>query len=153
MTIFSSTSCIYILKKLLTKSDEAKRLSSDPGCPWCYLADLFYALDSRALPESLVEPGVSPVQVEDVTESWVCCFFYSCWRNITHCNTWKRQSEGRKYRLLYDGNKDTSRPKRNGLHNTVKKVDYNYWSRFKDGFVWSFCFVPKITVSFSKTFT
>lgn len=38
----------------LTKADEAKGLSSDPGRPWRHLPDLLHALDPRALPESLV---------------------------------------------------------------------------------------------------
>ena len=55
-------------KKSLTEPDEAERLPSDPGRPRRHLPDLLHALDPRALPESLVQPGVSPVQVEDVTE-------------------------------------------------------------------------------------
>lgn len=83
--------CKKTQNKQLTKSDQAQRLSSDPGCSWRHLPDLLHALDPRALPKSLVQPGVSPVQVKDVTKRRVCCFFYGRWGNITHCNAWTRR--------------------------------------------------------------
>ena len=76
-------------KKRLTKPDEAERLPPDPGRTRRHLSDLLHALDPRALPESLVQPGVSPVQVEDVTKCRVSCFFYGCWGNITYGDAWE----------------------------------------------------------------
>lgn len=69
--------------KPLTKSNEAEGLSSDSGRARRHLPDLLHALDPRALPESLVQPGVSPVQVEDVTKRRVGRLFYSRWGNVT----------------------------------------------------------------------
>lgn len=77
--------------KRLTESDQAQRLPSDSGCSGRHLADLLHALDPRALPESLVQPGVSSVQVKDVTKCRVCCLFYSRRGNITHRNAWRRR--------------------------------------------------------------
>lgn len=60
----------------LTEPDEAEGLSPDPGRARRHLPDLLHALDPRALPEGLVQPGVSPVQVEDVTERGVSRFLH-----------------------------------------------------------------------------
>lgn len=60
----------------LTKPDEAEGLSPDPGRARRHLTDLLHALDPRTFPEGLVQPGVSPVQVEDVAERGVGCFLH-----------------------------------------------------------------------------
>ncbi len=67
-----------------TKADEAQSFATDAGGTGRHLADLLYALDPRALPESLVEPGVSPVKVEDVAQGGVCRLLHSCGGDVTH---------------------------------------------------------------------
>lgn len=72
----------------LTKPYESERLSAYASCSWRQLPDLLYALEPRALPKSLVQPGVPPVQIQDVTEGRVCRLLHSCRRDITHCNAY-----------------------------------------------------------------
>lgn len=69
---------------ILTEADEAKGFAADAGSAGCNLSDLLHTLDPRALPESLVEPGVPPVQVEDVAQGGVCRLLHSCRGNVTH---------------------------------------------------------------------
>lgn len=70
----------------LTEANEAQGLATDARSAGCHLPDLLHALDPRALSESLVEPGVSPVKVEDVAQGGVCRLLHSCRRNVTHSN-------------------------------------------------------------------
>ena len=76
----------------LTEADEAEGFATDTGGAGRHLADLLHTLDPRALPESLVEPGVSPVQVEDVAQGGVCCLLHSCRGNVTHGNAWRKNN-------------------------------------------------------------
>lgn len=71
---------------ILTEANEAQGFPTDAGSTGCHLADLLHALDPRALPESLVEPGVSPVKVEDVAQGGVCRLLHSSRGNVTHSN-------------------------------------------------------------------
>jgi len=70
-----------------TEADEAEGLAADAGGAGRHLADLLHALDPRALPESLVEPGVPPVKVEDVAEGGVGRLLHSCRGDVTHSNS------------------------------------------------------------------
>ena len=72
------------INSILTEADEAQGLAADACGAGSHLADLLYTLDPRALPESLVEPGVSPVKVEDVAQGGVRRLLHSCRGNVTH---------------------------------------------------------------------
>jgi hypothetical protein len=64
--------------KAPTKANEAQCLPTDSGCSRGHLSDLFHALYPCAFPQSLVEPCVPPVQIEDVAGGGISRFFHSC---------------------------------------------------------------------------
>lgn len=66
-----------------TKANESQGFATDAGGTRRHLADLLHTLDPRALSESLVEPGVSPVEVEDVAYGGVGRLLHSCRGNVT----------------------------------------------------------------------
>lgn len=70
----------------LTKANEAQGLAADAGGAGRHLPDLLHALDPCALSKSLVEPGVSPVKVEDVAQGGVCRLLHGGRGNVTHSN-------------------------------------------------------------------
>ena len=81
---------------IFTKTDKSQGFTTDAGGTGCHLADLLHALDPRTLPESLVEPGVSPVKVKDVAQGRVCCLLHSRRGNVTHSDAWRDGDRAKK---------------------------------------------------------
>lgn len=63
---------------LFTEADEAEGFAAYAGGTGRNFTDLLHALDPRALPESLVEPGVSSIKVEDVAQGGVGRLLHGC---------------------------------------------------------------------------
>ncbi len=87
--------------QFLTKANKSECFSSDAGGPGRHLSDLLHALDPCALTHGLVQPGVPPVQVQDVAQRRVCRLLHGSWRNITHCNTCRHAQMLCKYEPLH----------------------------------------------------
>lgn len=69
---------------MLTEADDSQSFPSDAGSSRCNLADLLHALDPRALAESLVQPGGTSVEIEDVAQRRIGCLFHWSWGHVTH---------------------------------------------------------------------
>lgn len=82
----------------LTEANETQGFATDAGGAGRHLADLLHALDPRALTESLVEPGVPPVEVEDVADGGVCRLLHSRRGNVAHSDAWRKKRKKKRWR-------------------------------------------------------
>lgn len=76
-----------------TQPNDAQGLPSDAGSSRGHFPDLLHALDPRALAQGLVQPGGSPVQVQDVAHGGICRFFYGGGWHVTHGDPCRQQGE------------------------------------------------------------
>lgn len=84
-----------------TQSNNAQGLPSDPGSSRGHFPNLLHALYPRAFPQGLVQPGGSPVQVQDVAHGGICCFFYGGGWHVTHGDPCSGGGEHAKQCLLF----------------------------------------------------
>lgn len=70
----------------LTEADESECFSSDACGAGGHFSDLLDALDPGSLAQSLVQPRVPPVQVQDVADGGVGRLFHSRRRDVTDCD-------------------------------------------------------------------
>lgn len=90
----------FVTVVTLTEANETQGFATDAGGAGRHLADLLYALDPRALAESLVEPGVPPVEVEDVADGGVCRLLHSRRGNVAHSDAWRKKRIKKKWKSL-----------------------------------------------------
>lgn len=72
------------MRAIPTKTNEAQGFATDACGPGRHLANMLHALDARAFSQSLVEPSVSSVEVEDVADGGVSRLLHSRRRDVTH---------------------------------------------------------------------
>ena len=78
---------------VLTQSDDAQSLPSDPGRPRRHLLYLFHALDPGSFTEGLVQPGGSSVQVQDVAQRRIGRLLHGRCRHVAHCDACEVRGE------------------------------------------------------------
>lgn len=72
------------MRAIRTETDETQGFPADACGPGRHLANVLYALDASAFSQSLVEPSVSSVEVEDVAHGGVSRLLHSRRRDVTH---------------------------------------------------------------------
>lgn len=80
------------MRAIPTKTNEAQGFATDARGPGRHLTDMLHALDARAFSQSLVEPGVSSVEVEDVAQGGVSRLLHSRRGNVAHGDAWRRNT-------------------------------------------------------------
>lgn len=72
------------MRAIPTETDETQGFATDARGPGRHLANMLHALDARAFSQSLVEPSISSVEVEDVAHGRVSRLLHSRRRDVTH---------------------------------------------------------------------
>lgn len=81
------------IRAIPTETNEAQGFAADARGPGRHLADVLHALDARAFSESLVEPSVSSVEVEDVAQGGVSRLLHSRRGNVAHGDAWAKEKK------------------------------------------------------------
>ena len=80
------------MRAIPTEANETQGFATDACGSGRHLAYVLHALDARAFSQSLIEPSVSPVEVEDVAHGGVGRLLHSRRRDVAHGDACQRNA-------------------------------------------------------------